>query len=359
MSKKPIIALSIFALLIFLFAWFFRDIFSYFLISTVFAAILTPIIHFIANKLYLPKSISIILAVLVVFTFMALLIATFVPLVSEQIRIIRNINIEKTIDLIRSPLTSLHNSLTEMQLITTDTQSFETTIKEHILGIAKNIQVSEIFNTLFSITGSIFISILAVFFITFFLVNNPSMIKNGLLNLISNQYFEISVNALYKIEYLLGRYFRGIFIQMFFIFSIAYVGLSLANVNYAATIALFAAIINLIPYAGPLLGAIFGIMIGLSTSIYGIGSSEFNFLVVKICIVFGIVQITDNLALQPIIFSKSLKAHPLEIFVIIFVGANLGGAIGMILAMPFYTIIKVSISELLRGYRQYKVFNKI
>jgi predicted PurR-regulated permease PerM len=59
---------------------------------------------------------------------------------------------------------------------------------------------------------------------------------------------------------------------------------------------------------------------------------------------------------QPIIFSKSVKAHPLEIFVIIFAGANIGGIAGMVCAIPFYTIIKVAIVELGFGYSQYHIF---
>jgi predicted PurR-regulated permease PerM len=68
------------------------------------------------------------------------------------------------------------------------------------------------------------------------------------------------------------------------------------------------------------------------------------------------VQITDNIVLQPLIFSKSVKAHPLEIFVIIFAGASLAGVLGMIAAIPVYTIIRVVLIELYQGYKQYKIF---
>ena len=101
----------------------------------------------------------------------------------------------------------------------------------------------------------------------------------------------------------------------------------------------------------------FGITVGLSTTpIIATQVSAYMFFVIKILAVFGTVQITDNMLIQPIIFSKSVKAHPLEIFVIIFAGAKLGGVTGMICAIPVYTIIKVAIVELGFGYSQYHIF---
>jgi predicted PurR-regulated permease PerM len=152
---------------------------------------------------------------------------------------------------------------------------------------------------------------------------------------------------------------------MFAIFSVASIGLTLVGVNYALTIAFFAAVANLIPYLGPLLGSLFGIFVAISTQLGNLTPQENIFLVVKIAVVFAVVQIMDNLIFQPLIFSKSLRAHPLEIFVVIFAGAALGrlivggllgGVLGMISAIPFYTILRVSGQELYSGYRQYKVF---
>ncbi|MCK5372671.1 MAG: AI-2E family transporter, partial [Cyclobacteriaceae bacterium] len=76
----------------------------------------------------------------------------------------------------------------------------------------------------------------------------------------------------------------------------------------------------------------------------------------EIASVFAIVQLTDNVILQPLIFSKSVKAHPLEIFIIIFAGATLAGVVGMIAAIPVYTIIRVFVMEIYSGYKSYHIF---
>jgi predicted PurR-regulated permease PerM len=143
---------------------------------------------------------------------------------------------------------------------------------------------------------------------------------------------------------------------MFFIFSLAAIGLSIFGIKYALTIALFAAVANLIPYLGPILGASFGIIVGISTGTELLTQQDYLFLVIKIASVFSIVQVVDNIFLQPLIFSKSVKAHPLEIFIVIFAGASLAGIPGMIIAIPVYTVLRVSFGELYSGYRSYKVF---
>ena len=149
----------------------------------------------------------------------------------------------------------------------------------------------------------------------------------------------------------------GLLIQMLSIFTLASLGLSLLGIKFAITIAIFAAVANLIPYLGPMLGAFFGIIVSISTSGVILDTpNDYLLLIFKIIVVFSIVQLFDNLVFQPLIFSKSVKAHPLEIFVVIFAGATLGGIVGMIAAIPVYTILRVSVIELVSGYKQYKIF---
>ena len=356
MSKTPIIAVLLFALSIFLMGWFFTDIFSYVLVSMVIATLLRPIIELLEKRLYFPRILSVSSSILILLGIVTLLIFQFVPLISEQIKIISSLDIDRMLHVVRIPLDYLEGFAAENNIVELNDENIQESLKGYLLDLIGAINIKQIFNSIISLTGSLFVSLLGVTFITVIFASQPSMLKNNLLKLIPNNYFEIAIATFNKIEFLLGRYFRGIMLQMISIFLVSSIGLSIAGVKYAITIALFASVMNLIPYVGPLFGAIFGIIIGLTTSNSEIGSTDFYWLMGEIGIVFGIVQITDNVLLQPIIFSKSLKAHPLEIFVIIFVGANLGGPIGMVLAIPLYTIIKVSLSELIKGYSQYRVF---
>jgi predicted PurR-regulated permease PerM len=98
--------------------------------------------------------------------------------------------------------------------------------------------------------------------------------------------------------------------------------------------------------------------VGLSTTELPDILDASMFALLKILIVFIVVHLIDNLISQPLIFSKSVKAHPLEIFVAIFAGAKLAGPLGMIAAIPVYTIIRVSVMEFRKGYKQYRVFKE-
>ena len=199
---------------------------------------------------------------------------------------------------------------------------------------------------------------LAVLFITFFILYEKGGIRRYLLSLVPNRYFEVTIVAVTKIERMLSNYLLGILLQMISIFTVAAFGLILVGVDYAITIAVFAAVMNLVPFLGPMMGALFGLIVGISTNseLAEANSELYLILMGKIIAVFAVVQLADNLFLQPLIFSKSVQAHPLEIFLIVFVGANLAGAVGMILAIPTYTILKVSFTEFFKGYKQYRIF---
>ena len=139
--------------------------------------------------------------------------------------------------------------------------------------------------------------------------------KMRLVALLRNKYFEISMGAFNKIEKLMSNYLIGLIIQMIAIFSLASLGLSILGIKYAITIAVFAALANIVPYLGPILGATFGILVGITVGTDLTSANDYLLLVLKIVAVFTAVQVNDNLIIQPLIFSKSVKAHPLEIFI--------------------------------------------
>ena len=153
---------------------------------------------------------------------------------------------------------------------------------------------------------------------------------------------------------MLSRYFTGILIQISLITIFVSIGLSILGVKNALLIAIFAALINVIPYLGPLIGAAFGVLITISSNLDLSFYSEMLPLIGKVVFVFGCMQMLDNFLLQPFIFSNSVKAHPLEIFLIILVGAQLAGIPGMILAIPTYTVVRVIAKIFLSKYRLVK-----
>ncbi len=360
MARRLIIYAAIVTVLLILLGWYFANIFLYVVISIVLATILRPLtnslsrLHFFGT--HLPRFIAIILSFLVVVGFVAMFIVLFIPLISEQVTVLSSINYDSVLKTVAKPLSGLERFMIENDLVEGGEGLIMESLRENFLAILGRINFSEILNDLISITGNFFVGMLAITFITFFLLFENGLLRKQIINVIPNQYFELFIAALFKIEKLLSNYLLGLLFQMFSIFSIAAIGLSIFGINYALTIAIFAAFANLIPYLGPLLGASFGIIVGLSTGGDAFMSNASIFLVLEVLAVFAVVQTTDNILLQPLIFSKSVKAHPLEIFVVIFAGANIAGIAGMIAAIPAYTILRVSVIEIMGGIGKYQIF---
>jgi len=305
----------------------------------------------------MPRVLAVFFSFLSLILLLSAFVTLFLPLISDQVEIFASIDLEKVMAKIEVPLESLEDFMIKYQLADFEKGFLAERILEGVKNIIKEVEIASIVENIISLTGNVFVGLMAITFITFFLLYEKGILRKHIINLIPNEYFEVSIAGLYKVEKLLSNYLIGLFLQMTAIFSIAFAGLSVFGINYAASIALFAAVINLIPYLGPILGATFGIMVGLSTSGTQIfEGNQFIIMIIEIASVFGVVQLTDNVILQPLIFSKSVKAHPLEIFIIIFAGATLARIVGMIAAIPVYTIIRVFVMEIYRGYKSYYIF---
>ncbi len=358
--NKTFIYLVFGAIILIFLGWYFSNITIYLAISLVLATILRPLTNYIGQtQIYnvkLPRIVAVILSFILLVVVFGSFILLFVPLISDQIQVIMNINYEGFYARVTGPLKSLEDFIINNGLWDIEPGYLVEGLKENLLNLVAKTNFRDILNWVLSITGNILVGILAVVFITFFFLFETGIRRKQFISIIPNQYFEVTISALFKIEKLLSNYLIGLLLQMIAIFSIAAIGLSILGIKYALTIAIFAAVANLIPYVGPMLGAIFGIMVGISTSGALLETQDYVVLLLKIGFVFSIVQITDNLIFQPIIFSKSVKAHPLEIFVIIFAGATIAGVVGMIVAIPVYTVLRVSAIELYRGYKQYRIF---
>lgn len=360
--KKTILYIII-GLAVFIFlAWYFSNIFFYIVISGIIATILRPLTNYINGTQIFQVNIPRVIAVLIAFaSFMGLIflfISIFIPLIRQQFDLLSNLDFENLLIKISKPMENLEEFLIKYGVYNQPKGSIIVNLKDSITTFIKEggaYDIGRVINNFFSVAGSVTIGIIAVFFITFFLLYEKGLFRRTVLRLVPNKYFEVVITAFSKIEKLLSNYLIGLLVQMTAIFTLATIGLSVVGIKYAASIALFAAVANVIPYLGPILGAVFGIIVSISTVNFA-GPNEILFMIFKILIVFAIVQLNDNLVFQPLIFSKSVKAHPLEIFIIIFVGATLGGIVGMIAAIPVYTVVRVSIAEFSQGFKQYQIF---
>lgn len=214
-------------------------------------------------------------------------------------------------------------------------------VKLNLLRFFDPAKIPQVFSSILGFFGNLMIALLSIFFIAFFFLKEQGLFSQIVKALVANDMEDQTVHAIDVTSRLLIRYFVGIAIQVTIITIFITSVLSFLGYKNALLIGFFAAIMNVIPYIGPMLGAGFGMMILVSSNL---GAPFYELIlpkIIKLGAVFATMQLMDNFILQPNIFSKSVKAHPLEIFIVILVGAKLGGILGMVVAIPIYTILRV------------------
>jgi len=219
--------------------------------------------------------------------------------------------------------------------------SFFDNVRKNIYSFLNPALIPKLFGSIVGFFGNFIIGLMSVMFISFFFLREQGLFANMISALVPNDYDQQTITALDQSSKMLVRYFIGVLTQITFITIIVSIPLSFLGIKNALLIGFFAGLMNVIPYIGPLLGASFAIIITLSSNLELSFYSELLPLMSKVLLVFMAMQMVDNFLVQPFIFGKSVKAHPLEIFIIVLMGAKVGGIPGMVLAIPGYTVLRV------------------
>lgn len=170
--------------------------------------------------------------------------------------------------------------------------------------------------------------------------------KKALVSMMPNRYFELVLSLLYKTDQQLGGYLRGQFFDAMIIGVLSTIALWILDVPYFILIGLFAGLANMIPYVGPAAGAVAAILV---VAFNGGGGQQIAF----VAIAFAIVQLLDNVLVQPLVVAKSVDLHPLIIIFAVIIGGQFFGILGMLLAVPVAGMIKVLSRELYSSAKHY------
>jgi predicted PurR-regulated permease PerM len=327
------------------------NVLIYFFVSTILALVGRPLMvllsKFKIKEKHLPNWLSA-LAVLVLFiTLLVGFVRLFMPIINEEIQVIASIDVEELLYKNQDLVYKIEAIGEQLHIEEANIDSIKAKIADY-LDFAF---VSDLATTVISSLGSIMIGLFSVLFITFFFLKDVGIIASIIDGLTPDRYL-INVNKiLMETRQLLSRYFIGILLQITVITTIIWAGLSLVGIQNALLIAVLAGLLNIIPYVGPIIAGCIGILLGVTANLDLNIQTEMLPLVLKIATVFAVAQLTDNFLLQPIIFSKTVKAHPLEIFFVILIAGTLTGILGMILAVPFYTFLRIVAKEFFQGYK--------
>jgi len=340
--------------------WYFKSIVAYILISSIFTLIGRPLVAFLNKlhykKLKIPNAISALLTVALIWTLILVFFRVFIPLIANQASELSAIDAESVMNNLQEPIDKIETLFVKYNIHSNNNQSMDQYLTEKFMSVLNVSVLSNFFGSIAGILGNIFIAAFSISFITFFFLKDKGLLSDGILLFVPDKYLEKTEHMLMSIKKLLTRYFIGIIIQISGIITLVSIGLTIIGIDFsdALVIGLVVGLFNIIPYLGPVIGAILGLVLGLATNIDLAFYSELLPLLGYMSIVFIIVQVIDNVVFQPFIYSSSVNAHPLEIFLVIIMAGSLFGITGMILAIPSYTILRVIAKEFFNNLKVVK-----
>ncbi len=358
--KYFLISLSV--LFVGLVLWYFRALISYILISAVLSLIGRPVIDLLDKLKYkkfkIPKAISALFTVFLLWGLLIMFFRIFIPLLAGQASELANINAESFIASLEEPIQNIEAVLHRLELDAFRDISIKDFIAERLNALFDITMFSGIISSITTMLGNIFIAAFSISFITFFFLKDERLFVEGILIFVPSKEEEKVRHVLSSIKRLLMRYFIGIILQITGVIILITIGMTIVGLGFenSLVIGLFTGVFNVIPYIGPVIGAVIGLFLGIVTNLDLSFYDQMLPMLIYMLIVFIAVQQVDNLVFQPLIYGTSVYAHPLEIFIVLMMGGYIAGFLGMLLAIPTYTVIRVIAKEF---FHQFKLVKRL
>lgn len=328
--------------------WYFRYVLIYIVLAIVVSLLSRPLARFVGKARIkgkgVPDWLSAILSILFVVGGFILLITLAIPVVTG---IIRDASFFSNLRVFNGTIAETINEWA-VGMFPTLGQDFDAinVLMDYLKGTMSDISITSILGSVAATLANLVIGLFSVVFISFFLVKDPKLVAKIAAALVPDRLEASVTDAIRDIDHLLSRYFVGLTLEMMGVAFFNFLGLWLIariGPNYALGIAFIAGILNILPYVGPLIGEVLGVLLCVVLK-YGAGVGLDVPILLFALIVFGVmlsVQFIDNFVLQPIIYSTSIQSTPLEIFIVLLIAGHVGGILGMLAAIPSYTVVRV------------------
>lgn len=348
--KAILIPIATLVLLV-LFVWLFTKVVVYILIATILTLLAQPLVRFYSaikiKQKGLPNTLVALLTLLSMFGSIFLFFYITLPLILDETRFVATLNFNDVFKDILNQFPQIKSILlrfgSEEEITKTIVHQFNTLMDLNNVGV--------ILNEFASITGTLLGGTLAVSFITFFLLKEHQMTYRTILLITPTKFESEMKDILRTTKTMLSKYFVALALDVVFVGTIVSVLMFVLGVNNAIFIGVITGLLNIIPYIGPLISFCIACFFGI-TGCLEIGQiQEIGAVLTKIFFVLLGVNLIDGLVIQPYLFSNSVKAHPLEIFLVILMAATVGGILGMVVAIPTYTLFRIIAKEFLNNYK--------
>ena len=347
--------------------WYFRSVLAYILIAVVVSLVTKPLMGLL-QKIRIkgrkaPDWILAALSLILVLGILLSIVATLIPIVGNIVKDISLANIENSVRSLSVPLSEFNEFLRTMIPSLGEDFKIEVTVIQEVQKLFNPAIFSSVIGSAASFLTNFGIGLFSVVFIGFFFIKDDGLFTEIVCALVPDKHEATTEKAISDIGHLLSRYFIGVMLEVTGVALINFIGLAfIAKLGFSAAlgIAFMTGIFNIIPYVGPLLGGALGTVLGLilkysSASPIGLDVNFWVFTAILIAI-FCFTQLVDNFLYQPLIYSTSIKAKPLEIFIVLLIVGHIGGPLAMIVAIPCYTVVRVIA---FRFFRQIKAIKRL
>jgi len=359
-QKKWIISVASALALVFFF-WYFFHILIYIIIAGFLSLLGQPIVSFLdklkLGRIKIPHPLNAFLGLLAVLAVLGSFLAIFIPIIAHQTKVFSELDPAFIIENYQEPIREIDTYLQDNGILAKD-ESIELIISNKFLFFFKEIDIEKVFFKIFDIAGIIIISFIVICFITFFFLKDNRLLYNSILLMTPDKYINEVSRILSTTKRLIVRYFWGLILDALLVMVLIGFGMHLIGLDNILIFAFIAGILNPIPFVGPTLSTILGISIGMLNVMTVDPTGATWLLFFKMLAVYLIINTTDSVILQPVIHSKSVKTHPLEIFLVILMSGYVGGIIGMMIAIPFYTFLRIIAKEFFNNWKVIRAITK-
>ncbi|MCB8963705.1 MAG: AI-2E family transporter [Bacteroidales bacterium] len=337
--------------------WYFSSIVAYILVSAVFSLMGKPVVDaFCRLKIRgwsPPRFLGATIALIGIWVLFIAFFRIMIPLVVNQFNELGSIDVQALVNNFSDQIAQIQTFIHDYLPSSAKDFSLQDFIVNKVSGIFSVTMVANFFSSTANLLVNLLIALFSVSFITFFFLKDDTLFYKGIIIIFPEKYEKHLNRALSSINNLLRRYFVGIMIESTCIMALDTIGLTILGIKFetAIVIGLIAGILNVIPYVGPLAGTIIGLLIGLATHLDLTTTTQLLPFTMWMLLVFLGTQLIDNIVFQPLIYGNSVKAHPLEIFIVLLIAGSVAGILGMLLAIPSYTVIRVFAKEFFNNFR--------
>ena len=335
--------------------WYFKSVLVYIIVAFVVSLIGQPVMRLLRKiriKIRIrgksaPDGLLAILTIVLILGTLILVVTQVIPVVTG---IVRDAAVLNSVTADGNPLDRVNDWIIGLFPGLGPDFNIITILMDKLREVTNLSNVTSVISSVTSFVTSFVVGLFSIVFISFFFVRDETLFRKIVCTLVPDRMEGKMAKSLGEIEGLLSRYFVGLLVEMTGVALLDFLGLwIIARLGFsnALGIAFIAGILNIIPYVGPLVGEVVGVVLAVILK-YGTGVGLDVNIWVFALIVLAIMlttQFVDNFVYQPLIYSTSIKASPLEIFIVILLAGHMGGVVGMLVAIPAYTVLRVIASR--------------